>query len=170
MPFPSFPLRRLSARVVLLGWIAAACAAVPASRSPDGGPRPIACPGESFFPHDSVLTVAVRGYDAIQLGHGHSLEFDEGAVPIGSEYRVSRAPGDFAALEIEPVGGAPARFDGLARLTVNYAACGADDGRPGFGLYRLDAGDVLVPVPSAHSKGRVSALLEGFSVYAVGSN
>lgn len=171
MPLPSFPLRRLSARAVLLGLITAACAAVPAARFPEGGPRPIACPGESFFPRGQAVTVTVPpGYGVLPLGHGHSLEFDAGAVPVGSEYRVSRARGEFAALDIQPVGGAPARFEGLARLTVNYAPCGADDGRPGFGLYRWDVGDVLVPVPSARGGGRVSALLESFSVYAVGSN
>jgi hypothetical protein len=171
MPFPAFPIRRRPARFVLLGWIAAACAAAPSARFPDGGPRAIACPGESFFPRDGAVTVTVpQGYGRIQLGHGHSLEFDAGAVPAGSTYRVSRARGEFAALDIQPVGDAPIRFEGLARLTLNYAPCGADDGRPGFGLYRLEAGDVLVPVPSARGGGRVSALLEGFSVYAIGTN
>jgi hypothetical protein len=170
MPFAYPRLRRLPGRTVLLAGIAAACAAVPPSRFADGMPRPVACPAASFFPRDGAVNAVVReGYPRIQLGHGHTLEFDEGAVPVGSTYRVSRAPGDFAALRIEPVGNAPMRFDGLARLTVNYAACGVDDGRPGFGLYRWDTGDTLVWVPSAPGGGRVSALLDGFSVYAIGS-
>ena len=171
MPFPTIRLRSLPARAVLLGCIAAACASASPPRFADGAPRPVACPGESFFPRNGAVTATVReGFPRIDLTHGHSLEFDAGAVPVGSQYRVTRARGDFAALEIVPVGNAPARFQGLARLTVNYAPCGADDGRPGFGMYRWESGDVLVPVPSARGGGRVSALLDGFSVYAIGSN
>jgi hypothetical protein len=171
MPFSSPRLRRFPPRAVFLGCIAAACAAVPSSRFPEGAPRPVACPASSFFPRDSAVTAVVReGYPRIQLGHGHTLEFDEGAVPVGSTYRVSRAPGDFAALRIEPVGNAPVRFNGLARLTVNYAACGVDDGRPGFGLYRWDTGDTLVNLHGKPAGGRLSALLHSFSTYVVASN
>lgn len=168
---PLFPARtrRVALRVTFVGVLAAACAAVPPMRFPEGAPRPVPCPAAAFFGGAVTVTVP-QEYSRIDLTHGHSLEFDEGAVPVGSQYRVSRARGEFAALDIQPVGDAPSRFDGLARLTVNYAACGAVDQGPGFGIYRWDAPGVLVPVPSARGKQRVSALLEGFSVYALGTN
>lgn len=161
-----------AARALLLALAAALSAAVPAAAQ--AGPataRPVACPANSFFPAGTFIVVTVpRGYGRIDLGHGHSLEFDAGAVPVGSRYRVSRASGENAALRIEPVDGAPAIFQGLARLRVNFAACGIGALPPGFGVYRWKADDAMVHVPSAVSGHRVDAFLTGFSVYAIGSN
>jgi hypothetical protein len=172
MPTP--PVRRPAPAVlrVLAFALVGACAALPPGRLPgDGSARPIRCPSAAFFPRDSAVVVSVpQGFGRIEIGSGHALEFDRDAVPPGSRYRVSRERADVAALRIEPIEGAPVRFRGLARLRVNVAACAADPGRPGFGLYRWEADGTLVPVPSAHSNGRVEALLDGFSVYAVGSN
>lgn len=161
-----------TARALLIAAALAACAAAPVvERSPAASARPVACPASSFFPPDSSIVVTVpRGYGRIDLGHGHSLEFDEGAVPVGSRYRVSRAGGEYAALRIEPVDGAPAIFQGLARLRINFAPCGIGALRPGFGVYHWRADDAMVPVPSEVSGFRVDAFLKGFSVYAIGSN
>lgn len=159
-------------RALVLAVSAALCAAVPAAaQSGPATPRPIACPASSFFPPDTSIVVTVpRGYGRIDLGHGHSLEFDEGAVPVGSRYRVSRAGGEHAALRIEPVDGAPVVFQGLARLRVNFAPCGVERLGPGFGVYRWRADGTMVPVPSAVAGFRVDAFLTGFSVYAIGTN
>ena len=163
---------RPTARALLIAAALAACAAAPVVERPSAASaRPVACPASSFFHPDSAIVVTVpRGYGRIDLTHGHSLEFDENAVPVGSRYRVSRASGEHAALRIEPVDGAPAIFQGLARLRINFAPCGIAVLRPGFGVYHWRADDTMVPVPSAVSGFRVDAFLTGFSAYAIGSN
>lgn len=163
---------RPPARALLIAAALAACAAAPVVERPSAASaRPVACPASSFFPPDTSIVLTVpRGYGRIDLGHGHSLEFDEGAVPVGSRYRVSRASGEHAALRIEPVDGAPVVFQGLARLRVNFAPCGVERLGPGFGVYRWKPDDTMVPVPSEVSGFRVDAFLTGFSAYAIGSN
>ena len=133
--------------------------------------RPLPCPANAFFARDSVVTIRVGAEGGrIDLTHGHSLDFSPGAVPAGSTYRVRRERPDFAELSIDPVSGAPTVFAGTARLTLNYGACGAVAGP--LGLFRRE-GDTLLPLLGSEQdteRRRVSATLNSFSVYAIGSN
>jgi hypothetical protein len=174
MTFLPASMRRLPAHAVLLGALLAACGAGSAAHLHHGAPpftdaRLIRCPDAAFFGREVVVSVP-QGYERINLTHGHTLEFDPGAVPAGSRYRVSRAQADQAALRIEPVDGAPVHFNGLARLTLNHAACPAAASGERYVLYRVERDGTLAAVPSADAGQRVSAFLTGFSVYAIGSD
>lgn len=176
MSFLPASLRPLPAHAVLLCGLLVACGAGSTARFPDGpigglvpDARLLPCPERAFFGEPTVIQVP-QGYGRINLTHGHVLEFDPQAVPAGSRYRVSRAQAEYAALRFEPLDGAPTEFAGLARLTVNYAACNASPVPGGFRLYRLEQDGALDPRPSADAGQRVSAFLTGFSVYVVGSN
>jgi hypothetical protein len=178
MPSLAALLRPTPVGALLLCGLLVACgtgstAGLPGAMSPTLVPdaRLLRCPERAFF-GEPIVVVVPQDYGRIDLTRGHVLEFDSLAVPAGSRYRVSRALADNAALRIEPVDGAPTQFAGLARLTVNYAACNARLAPPpgGFVIYRVAGDGTLVPEPSADAGQRVSAFLTHFTIYAIGSN
>jgi hypothetical protein len=158
---------RRSAIAVLALVVLHACAGLPIVPP---AARPIACPAPEFFDPERTFEFTVpEGGGAIPLPHGHTITFERGAVPGGSQYRVTRARNQFAALRFDPLGNAPRTFATPANLTLDFTACNVGIRPPGFGIYRWGEDDVLRPRTSSVQGVRVTAPIDGFSVYAIGS-
>jgi hypothetical protein len=143
---------------------------VPARIGPPGA-RPLPCPSASFFEPSRSFEFAVPAEGGtISLPHGHQIVFPRGAVPAGSRYRVSRARNEFAALRFDTIGTAPSNFSAPAMLTLNHAACGFGAPGSGFDIYLWGEDDVLRPRRGTNQGQRISAPIDHFSVYAIGSN
>ena len=107
--------------------IAGACASTSEGPVVRDDPELLACP--QFNAVTEAITVPTGGQWGFPIGGGHRIDFTEGAVPIGSRYRISAGPnapsngGDQGEIRIEPLDGAPTMFEREVFLTLNTAGC-----------------------------------------------
>lgn len=128
--------------------------------------RPLHCPGNGFFPQDTVTVTATGRWQNAAVPGGHFLRFDTAAVDSGSQFIVTRAYADTAALQVQPVGSVAYR--GLVGLTISYATCAGAD-TTGYGLFRQDSTELRLQ-GRANRNRSVTAELDHFSTYIVAGN
>lgn len=126
------------------------------------------CPAGFFSGADTFTVTSAADDTTFHMTGGHALGIPAGAVPNGTQFVVTRAIADTAALDIS-VTPATVQPDTVVYLTVNYAPCVIPSDTSQKILFR-DSSSHYKVVGTANKNKKVTGALDHFSTYIVGGN